>query len=597
MGSYGIPPLPEPPRPSGPAQYAPQGNMAPGPSPNPYVLPYRQPMAPTLIDGINKFLDSWKQQRQADQQRNASLFDKDIQNINLGIPVDLKKTAKYAKRSGLNIDFEGTAANPAQPATPPSTAQGAPQQQQLSPLPDGSQMPAQTVPGGSVPMPGTPATAGTPYQPGPQQSFMQQLLTKMGARNPQINPQSPGMNWLQQQQALGQMRAGMQPQLLANQQKQVGLQGQQIDNEAQKQLVLGQALTGNPQALELATRLDMLKDLPADDLFRIGRKLGMTEDQISKQAYQLLSGYKPFEMQKMYWEEASKLAARMPSKSPNAAYNFLMDPANAKEKPGFTAEEEAGFAQKALELKKEHPGLSFPDAYNAVLGTVYGNADQQKAVSNYLGKFQDQQQWENHYKQLDYGLQVQKFAEAVSEFRTSHELAVGNAIREALGPQMAEYSKMMQSSDPAIQATGVQLYRDAASKLNAVQVKLPNGQSVSIGPGDLQAYEQPTINPFVFAWRAARGAMGLPNPMGLRVQSNALGPGVPDPTGIGATLKAIVEPPAYLKGENLQKYQMALYAELTDRMKRAGFPIGENKLGDMPAMPTDPAGGAVPLGQ
>jgi hypothetical protein len=519
-------------------------------------------------------MENYKAQRQQDQQRNAGLFDKDIQNINLGIPVDLKKTAKYAKRAGLNIDFEGTAATPGGPATPPGMVQGPPQQQQLSPLPDGTQMPPQMAPGGSVPTPGMPGMQGTPYQPPAPQSGIQQLLTKMGMTNPQINPQSPGMGWLQQQQQLGQMRAGMQPQQLALQQKQLGIQGQQLDNEAQKELITGQALAGNPQAMDMGIRMGTFKDMPADDLFRIGRKLGLTEDQISKQAYMLLSGYKPGEMQKMMFEEATKLAPRMPSKSPLAAYKYLTDPANAPEKPGFTPEEEANLAQKAIELKKEHPGLSFPAAYNAVLGTVYGNSDQQSAVSNYLGKFQDKNQWDNHYKQLDLSLQMQKFGETVSEFKSTHELAVGNAIREALGPQMNEFAKMMTSTDPAIQSQGMKLYIDAAKKLNAVKVKLSNGQEVSVGPGDLTAEQ-------LYSWgyhpiESVKKLFGSQNailPMRMNVGGNALGPGVlaQDPSGVQATLKAMMEPPAYLKGEDLQKYQIALYGELMLRMKRAGL--------------------------
>ncbi len=584
MGNFGIPPLPQPPRDAG-MGYAPQGNMAPGPSPNPYMLPYKQPLAPTLIDGINKFMENYRQQREADKQRNAGLFDKDIQNINLGIPVDLKKTAKYAKRAGLNIDFEGTAAAP---AIPGGSAQGAPQQQQMPALPDGTPMPAQTVQPGSVP---TPGAAGMPYQPPAPQSPIQGLLAKMGMTNPQINPQSPGMNWLQQQAQLGQQRAGMQPQVLANQQKALGVQGQQLDTAAQKELILGQALAGNPQALEMATRLDMTKGLPADDLFRIGRKLGMTEDQIAKQAYQLLSGYKPGEMQKMLFEEATKLAPRMPSKSPLAAFKYLTDPQNAPEKPGFTPEEEANLAQKAIELKKEHPGLSFPAAYNAVLGTVYGNSDQQTAVANYLGKFKDQQQIENHYKDLDLGLQFQKFGESVNEFKASHELAVGNAIREALGPQMNEYAKMMASTDPAIQSTGTQLYVDAAKKLAAVKVKLPNGQEVSVGPGDLTSEQ---IIGYTHPINSLRGVFGLPVPTRLAVGGNTMGNPAADPNGIMASIKAIMEPPAGLSAIDKAKYQAALYQELQERMKRAGIP-GADQLGDRPAMPSDPSGGAVPL--
>ena len=240
-GFYGLPPLPPRPQVNGPMQYAPQGNVANGPVPVPGAAPFKQPLAPNLIDGINRFMQEYKAQRDAQKARYLNMGQTNLQNMMLGLPIDKMKTAKYLKKGGMDLDFEGAAATPGTPGqtinvpgSPGSPGQapptisipasagapgtiGTPGWLQGPPLPGTpGQMP---IDARSIMMPSGPATAGqmpidprtiqvpgnpgTPYQPGPQQSGIGQLLTSMGLRGPQINPNSPGMQWMNQMAALG----------------------------------------------------------------------------------------------------------------------------------------------------------------------------------------------------------------------------------------------------------------------------------------------------------------------------------------------------------------------------------------------------------
>lgn len=106
---------------------------------------YRQPLPAQqngLGHGILNFIDQFRQAQRSKKEQAKQDFYQDIQLLSQGIPVDIEKAAKKARKAGLDFDFEGP--------TPEIIKQQEAQQQAMA---QQQQMPAPPQPGmGGNPM-------------------------------------------------------------------------------------------------------------------------------------------------------------------------------------------------------------------------------------------------------------------------------------------------------------------------------------------------------------------------------------------------------------------------------------------------------------
>lgn len=207
----------------------------------------KTPFMNTLVDGINNYVSNFKGVLDEDKKKAEAEFLADIDRINKGIPVDMKKTARAARKAGYNFDYESP--------TPKQLA--AQQQQQMMPQPQ-MQMPGGGMgaippqmgggpPGGGLPMP-MPQQGGQGGQGGP--GFLGRLGNALRA------PQAPQGDVPQDAPIMGYLQ-GLQ------QQAQSKMQQEQAKAEIIKTLTT--AKVGSPEFMEAANRgatLGITKDIP-----------------------------------------------------------------------------------------------------------------------------------------------------------------------------------------------------------------------------------------------------------------------------------------------------------------------------------------------
>ncbi len=197
-------------------------------------LPYQQNQASQWIQGIGMFLQNFRAEREADKAKNQQMFQKGMEQLMMGIPVDKKKLLTYAKKGGIELDMEG-----------PSPEEVNLQKQKMQM--EQQQAAQQMLMSGRGPMFASPQTAqqAIPQQAPPPTAPPQQqgggLMDKFkglfGGRGLPANvDQSPAMNSLNQIQQMAQM------------QRQMAMKKMQVEQQ-DTDLAL-QALRGDPKAVD-----------------------------------------------------------------------------------------------------------------------------------------------------------------------------------------------------------------------------------------------------------------------------------------------------------------------------------------------------------
>lgn len=535
--------LPLPPNVPGPSQGQPAQMLG---GQGPYTLPYQQPVASSLVQGIGEFMKQYQGARDQEKQRAAQQADQDIKNIMLGLPVDLKKTAASLKKAGVNLDFESTApqVNPAQQSVAGTMA------------PSG--MPSTIgdtgVPTFSGETPGPPI----PAQPAPPQGRMDRFLQATGFKQPTINPQSPGMAALQQLQ----QRGGMQQQI----------QMQQMQNQQQLQTILTSALRNDPKAVELATRFGLAQSIPGDEWMRIGRMAGMSDEQSAKQQLYIAMGGPA--MRKELISIADKNKDQFGGKMDQSLqyYNDILTDGRSSLQPSRTFDQQVKVVEQANKLLDIYPTMPLNVARTTAEVEASGNTDLADKMHTFIAKnFPSKGRIDLNKFGMDYNLQVQKFQQAMAQFKLSHELAVMNSVRESLGGQFNKFADLYNSknADEKTKNAALQGMADAMQKLGSISVTLPGGQKMSLGTKNigierLEGWMHPST--YFNDWG------GSPT-LSLKME-DMLGPGNQQPGAISSAmeaLKRIGDIPLYITDtKERQAYRTAQQKRLQEILGASG---------------------------
>ena len=510
--------LPPPPHINGPAGYAPQGGVAQGPTSGPYTLPYKPPVAANIVEGINAFMQNFKAMRDQDRARNQQLFQQDVQNMMLGLPVDMKKTARYAKRAGLNIDFENPAPSATQdrPAIPP---------QQIGTLPGA---------GGGIPvmqpgMPGIPA-APTP----PPVSGFQHFLQGMGIAQPRFDPNSPGAQAMTALQGIGQQN-------LQTMQTEAQLKQKILGNQGMLAGIQAAALGGDPNALHMASRFQLANESPMDQLMWMGQQAGKSEAEVAKTAWYMHTGGP--ERAKLMWTLAQDMAKYMPHHDPMEAMAHLQDPTNPQFQPlALTPEEETARLGKILEYKTSKPLMPLSDATIVATAAMSGDPKLMQMANKIDAQYKSAKEIDMQQFKQNYGLELAKLNEMIRNNNLLDEQRVREAVERAAGEEFSNAQKILADPNaPQAQKTlAQQMMADSQAKMGDVKVKFRDGSTVTLGSKDI-GIQRTSVWQHPLSWLSSE-IFGTPMPTYLTAKQVL----PPSPAQMQKDLTALTTPPAYM---------------------------------------------------
>ncbi len=471
--------------------------------------PYGYPTSPTgaqsappntlgnLATGIAAFLTNYHQGREAEKASSKQDFLSDVQLMMLGIPVSHVEMAKKAKKAGMDLDFEND--NSPAVAAQGANAGVAQQQSQAIQQGPGQALGQMLAGGGGEGMPPVPPPLTQPYGPGVGQQPMPgpvaaphrnlfQRFTDQYTGGPEPNPNSTGMQWLNQLAGQGQVESSQAIQERAN-------RGSMID-------ILGRALKGDPQALDIATRLPGpygLKDHPSDDLMHLGMASGSDPATTAKAIlYAHLGG--PQAMQH-FLQMAEKFVPRFGGDLAKAQQyvSEVTGRGYSNLRPSFTPEEENMIQGTIEKLSAKSPMAPLN------LLRTYANAQfaGDKVLADAAMKIISTMPTEGQVKSYEFNTnnnfhrdQLKQEAWIHSE---NHDIAVKNAIREAGGEEARNYFALIdreekkgapERSEDTIQAAE-QGIAGMLTKLGSIPVTIRDTQgkqqTVTLGTGGMTA--------------------------------------------------------------------------------------------------------------
>jgi len=230
------------------------------------AMPYQTPVANQVVEGINQFVDNFKGVRDEEKQAAKQRFLEAVQMAQLGLPIDMQKAARDARKAGLNFDYD----SPRQPQQP----QGQP---------------------GAMPPPGQPGMGAPPMGQQPQGNPLQRMgrwiqNTLVPPPTPDVPMDAPIM------QALQQMQGGAQQKLQMEQMRDRAMAG-----------VMTKPV-GSPEWNEDVAKISMLQkmqdngdigDLPEHQIFRAARMFKITEQEARDRLFPMKVALDPKERVKL----------------------------------------------------------------------------------------------------------------------------------------------------------------------------------------------------------------------------------------------------------------------------------------------------------
>jgi hypothetical protein len=343
--------LPQAPNIGGPMPMQ-QSQMIQGPQ----MQQHNDPLT-NAVDGITKFINSYRQSQDAMKNKAASEVERDMKLLSLGIPVDQKRTLKNMKKAGINIDPEGP--------TPEETAQ---YNQQY----DQELQQAQQRQGFSAQVPQS--AAGMPHMMPPQQVQLPAM------QPPQYQPPqgSSTAQSLQQMLQMGQMEAKLREQ-------QMSTQFLMADNAKQLQVVMKGALSGEPKALEMAYRSGIMQAMPLDQLEVAATKAGVDPSTVAMRWLQATLGTDKVKAQMMSMAEGMAKYFDNDLERSTKYVSELYETGQSSERPGMSMEERLKVLGQANELQKSYPLAPRHIVEAASLAAITGNS---QAYSEIMGQLQ-----------------------------------------------------------------------------------------------------------------------------------------------------------------------------------------------------------------
>lgn len=466
MGSLPLPP--QVPNFGGPAPFqgynAPQ-NQAQSAPPN---------TGANIIQGISAFLEQYKKSKESERQDAMGKAQQHIQNLLLGLPVDLKKTAQAMKKAGLDIDFDSTTS---------FTGPSAPQ----------THTPTGPVPGGPATTDLGPSPVQTPAAQ-PQQGFWDRVKSQYLGQGGQVSDSSPGMESLRRMQQRGQQNTRLDQGKANLEEKALGVQDGAIDIESQKQALVIGALAGNPEATDRAQRMGIMQDLKGDEIFRMGHAAGLTDEQIGKGFMGAQFGNnKMLEMQISMADGMKKFFGNDLAKSMKYVNDVFTEGKSQLQPEAVSIDDRLKMMQATVDIQKQYPTVPLNLANTYAMAEASGDKDTASKLRNLISsKFptSGEVDWKKWSAGMDQ--QVKQFNQATLNFNREYELNVMNAVRGQMGNQFDQSMKILESKQATDEEKNVarSVIADAMNKLTELKVKLPGGGTVTLGPGDLATRSQ-----------------------------------------------------------------------------------------------------------
>ncbi len=376
----------------------PQMRPMAGPQPGPQGQVMNSPFPSNstggnIAQGITQFIKSYLGSKEAMKRTAAKNVERDINNLMLGIPVDLNKTAKEAKKAGFNWDFKDPSSLQLAEQAKASTQQQQFGQAQMLTNFQGGPARGQEVPGmvGAAGLaqntqPPSPVT----QQPQPSQapSFWQNVKNSiLGNREP-IGQNSPAMMALQRMQAMGQLGA---------QTRMTGAQAEASKAEFMKGLwAMGQgALSGDTRATEMFVRSGVYQKLGTDEMNIMAHRMYPDDpkkaDQEVARLFWFVANGGPAMQTKM--AEIAQQQARYFGGDYKKSFDFLTNP-NSKEKPNLPLEELSKVSETAAKIGTTFIGVPYDIAYRCAYLMHTDPKEGQRILGEISGKYPTSQDYQ-----------------------------------------------------------------------------------------------------------------------------------------------------------------------------------------------------------
>lgn len=491
--------LPLPPNVQGPMQ-GPMGQQT-NPGYAPGAIPGSpQGMGQQVVGGIVNFVNSYLQGKEAAKEHNKKKFFSELNEMMLGIPKgdkEKEKMMKYAQKAGMNLPTEA-------PTPEEQQYQQAQQVSQAGPIPG---------------MPGVAeAAAQVPAAPARQEpSLMQRFLQSgLGIGLPKPSLQSPAANWINQIQAeamkggggiLQQMKAqhaemdwlAEYPGIKKAMSK-IGLEGAKLDLDKQQKLkqLFDGAMSGNPAALEMATRSGIMKELPVDEMTILARRLypNAPPQQVEAAAANMYlygkMGGPQMALAKI--KMAQDLSSRFGGDLAQAQQYVteVMSGVDSKLKPSWTPEEYEKILSGTSKISADYPTAPWSlTSLAGMAGVLPGGKELLPKVMEALSRYPRNGTIQAKEFQQKLGFDFTKLSKEMKLQYDQLDLAKWKAVQEQLGQEGKMYMETLSSDKSSSDAKKKAAESLANVIANKAVIKLDyQGQKLSV----------PTAQAFVQGW-------------------------------------------------------------------------------------------------
>lgn len=436
--------------------------------------PAQQPFQPSgaaqILQGVAGFVKDYRASQEADKEKKKQEFSSQLQMLQQGIPLDLKQVAKTAQKAGIPFDFNAPTAEQINYQHQKIAQENNAQQQSLAlqtpGVVGGDQANAMLPP---------PQMGPPPPSAAPPQSRWQNFAQAAGWSQPPVAPTSPGMYALQQILKAGQMG------------RSTAELSQALDQKTQ--MIRKAALEGNPQGVELYTRLGGMKELgkgELDELTRAARSAGMPDPE-------------------------NKAANLMIDAAMGGPQQRLAQMKQAWEQVNKDVDTRTKAVEMAQKMTEDLPGLPSIVAQMYTLGSITGNTQMvgaaNKVVEGLKSKAQLAQenvQFEQKQKQFGNYVDLEKLKLEGGRLGVSQgELALGgqrlqvekynvdaqiiNAVRGTLGKRFDDLYRIASDKNIDVHARDAALTSlvNAGNKIGTLKVRTTDGREIDANVGNM----------------------------------------------------------------------------------------------------------------
>lgn len=500
-----FPPLPQAP----PPPQAIMGHQGSQLMPPPGTQGFQQNPAAQIADGLNKFMTSYFGSKDALQQHYSEKASKALTMIQQGLVspknADMEKIMGWMKKADWPVRTEAPTPQEAQFLQQQDQYDRA--QQQLSQTPP-SDMPTSAASLGAAPSSMQQMLMQEPPQPPPQApppGFLDRLKGMVGMSQAQRAPtsiQSPTGQYLQALAQASQAGAPMNPaniqasgnlsqtqgrisQLMANIEEKTGVPLHQAGANAQGALLnlAAKARTGDPQAIDMAVRSGVMKNVGIDEIASIYSHVappGTDPQEIYAQAGKTaLFAHVGLPMMKMQQEWAEKLVPRFasspdPVAASRAYVQASVDGQTPPVRPGMTMEELKTQNDAMEGLLKAYPTMpmSYVNAWN--IAKLTGDTSAQSKIAGLMSKLPRDGTIKNTEFQQTHSLAEFTAKSDVALKTNQLQLSIIDTALKAAGQEGEEIKMELNSKDSEVQARGFERLKNLDLKESQIKIPVPN---------------------------------------------------------------------------------------------------------------------------